>query len=354
MTYQVRIEPIGETVEVEEGQTLLDACLRAGVWLPHACLHGLCGTCKVDVVEGHVDHGESSPFALMDFERDEGKTLACCATIEEDVVIEADIEEDPDAQFLPVQDFEGEVVRLEDLTPDIKGVWLKLDGEGVAFQAGQYVNLHIPGVDGARAFSLAGAPSEPNLIELHIRRVPNGVATGYIHETLAVGDALRFSAPYGRFFVRVSKKKPAIFIAGGSGLSSPKSMVLDLLEAGDDREIHLFHGARGKADLYFVDLFAELSEKHANFHYTPVLSEPKPEDEWGGETGFVHEAVIKAFDGKFAGNTAYLCGPPPMVEASIRALMKGRLFEQDIFTESFVTAADGEGAVKASTVFKRI
>jgi len=66
------IEPIGETIEVAPGQTLLDACLRAGVWLPHACGHGLCGTCKVEVLEGEVDHGGASPFALMDFERDDG------------------------------------------------------------------------------------------------------------------------------------------------------------------------------------------------------------------------------------------------------------------------------------------
>ncbi len=354
MSARVTIEPIGETVEVEQGQTILDACLRAGVWLPHACLHGLCGTCKVNVVDGHVDHGLSSDFALMEFERNEGKALACCATIEGDVVIEADIEEDADAQHLPVRDYEGRVVRLENLTRDIKGVWIELSGDGIAFQAGQYINLQLPGIEGARAFSIASAPSQKHLIELHIRKVQGGAGTQFVHDTLAVGDRLTFSGPYGRFFVRTSIDQPAIFVAGGSGLSSPKSMVMSLLEAGDAREIYLFHGVRTRADLYFSEEFEELARRHANFHYVPVLSEPSTHDEWAGETGFVHEAMVRHFDGKFSGNSAYLCGPPPMIEASIRSLMKGRLFEKDIYTERFVTAADGEAAVSPSTVFKRI
>ena len=77
MTYQLTIEPLGQTIDIAEGQTVLDACLRAGVWLPHACGHGLCGTCKVQTVDGEIEHGEASPFALMDFERDEGRILAC-------------------------------------------------------------------------------------------------------------------------------------------------------------------------------------------------------------------------------------------------------------------------------------
>ena len=82
MTFEVKIEPLGVTIEVEEGQNILDAALRQGVYLPHACGHGLCGTCKVDVLEGDVITGdEASPFALMDFERDEGKCLTCCARV---------------------------------------------------------------------------------------------------------------------------------------------------------------------------------------------------------------------------------------------------------------------------------
>ena len=173
MSYALTIEPLGQTIEIEEGQTILDAALRAGIYLPHACCHGLCATCKVQVADGEVEHGEASSFALMDFERDEGKCLACCATPQGDLVIEAEIDEDPDAENLPVQDYDGTVTRIETLTPTIKGVWIRLDAP-IRFQAGQYVNLELPGGIGSRAFSIASPPSVSGEVELNIRIVPGG------------------------------------------------------------------------------------------------------------------------------------------------------------------------------------
>ena len=304
------------------------------------------------MLEGEYDHGDASSFALLDSEREEGRALACCCTLNEDAVIEADVDEDEDALYLPVKDYTATVSAIVALTPDIKGITLDIDGDGIDFQAGQYINLSVPGIPGPRAFSIATSPARPGAIELHVRLVEGGAATTWIHESLRVGDRLEFAGPYGQFFVRRSRGEPMIFIAGGSGLSSPKSMILDLLERGESRPIWLFHGVRGLKDLYYRELFESLAEEHAGFTYSPVLSEPDADDDWAGETGFVHEAVERAFDGQFAGNSAYLCGPPPMIEAAIRALMKGRLFEQGIFTEKFLTAGD-EDKVK-SPVFKRI
>ena len=181
MSYEVTIEPLGQTIEVEEGQTILDAALRHGIYLPHACCHGLCATCKVQILDGEVDLGEASPFALMDVERDDNKCLACCATPLSDVTIEADIDEDPDAEHIPVRDFTGRVAEVAELTPTIKGVFIALD-EDLAFQAGQYVNVKIPGEDHPRAFSLAAVPGSSRLLELNVRRVPGGKGTTYIHE----------------------------------------------------------------------------------------------------------------------------------------------------------------------------
>ena len=350
MATQLTVEPIEETVEVADGQTLLDACLRAGVWLPHACGHGLCGTCKVEVLDGEVDHGEASPFALMDFERDEGFTLACSATARCDVTIEADIDEEPDAVVRPVRDHDATVSRLERLTADILGIWLTTE-EPVEFQAGQYLQLHVPGVKRPRAFSFANNPATVDEVELHVRLLPDGEATPKLHDDLEVGDRLRFSGPYGRFFVRRSHDKPMLFLAGGSGLSSPKSMIEDLLATGCELPITLIHGVRTTADVYCSDLFRTLETEHPNFTYVPALSQPDGGG-WNGETGFVHEVAERRFDGSFKGLSAYLCGPPVMIEACVRSLMKGRLFERDIFTERFVTEADGESA--KSPLFKRL
>ncbi|CDF83104.1 Phenol hydroxylase P5 protein [Pseudomonas knackmussii B13] len=353
MSYQVTIEPTGEQIEVEEGQTILQAALRQGVWLPFACGHGTCATCKCQVLEGEVDVGAASPFALMDVEREEGKVLACCAIPQSDLVIEADIDVDPDFAGHPVQDYRAVVSRVVELSPTIKGVHLKLD-RPMAFQAGQYINLQLPGIEGTRAFSLANPPGRPDEVELHVRLVDGGAATGYIHRELQVGDAVELSGPYGQFFVRASQAGDLIFIAGGSGLSSPQSMILDLLAQGDTRQITLFQGARTREELYNRELFEDLAARHANFSYVPALSQAAEDGEWGGFRGYVHDAAKKHFDGRFAGHKAYLCGPPPMIDAAISCLMQGRLFERDIFMERFLTAADGAGEGTRSALFKRI
>jgi phenol hydroxylase P5 protein len=342
MSYQLTIEPLGQTIEVEEGQTILDAALRAGIYLPHACCHGLCATCKVQVVDGEVDHGAASSFALMDFERDEQKCLACCATPQSDLVIEAEIDEDADARNLPVSDYMGTVSRIESLTPTIKGVWIKLDDPaGIDFQAGQYVNLHFPDDMGSRAFSLAGPPGRGE-VELNIRIVPGGRATGYVHQTMQVGERVRLSGPYGRFFVKKSAAVPTIFMAGGSGLSSPRSMILDLLAEGSTLPITLVYGQRTREELYYHDEFLALAARHPNFHYVPALSGEPEGSAWQGFRGFVHEAAKAHFDNDFRGHKAYLCGPPLMIDACINTLMQGRLFERDIYTEKFISAADAQ------------
>ena len=354
MSYQLTIEPLGATIEVAEGQTVLDAALRQGIYIPHACGHGLCGTCKVEVSDGEVDHGHANPFALMEFERDEGKTLACCATLQSDATIEAEIDDEPDAQVIPVRDFAATVRRIVQLTPTIKALHLAID-KPIEFQAGQYVQLEIPGLGQSRAFSIANAPAavtRSGEIELNVRLVPGGQGTGYLHQALKEGDRLRLAGPYGRFFVRRSAARPMVFMAGGSGLSSPRSMILDLLEGGCTLPITLVYGQRVREELYYDAEFRALAAQHPNFTYVPSLSTEAEGSGWEGARGFVHEAAKAHFDGGFAGHQAYLCGPPAMVEACIGALMQGRLFERDIFTEKFLSAADAQAA--RSPLFQRL
>jgi phenol/toluene 2-monooxygenase (NADH) P5/A5 len=354
MSYQLTIEPLGTTIEVEEGQSLLDAALRQGIYIPHACGHGLCGTCKVQVSTGEVDHGAANPFALMDVEREEGKTLACCATLQCDATIEAEIDDEPDAQVIPVRDFAGTVRRIVDLTPTIKALHLALD-KPIEFQAGQYMQVEIPGLGQSRAFSIANSPQavrRSGEIELNVRIVAGGKGTGYLHTVLKEGDRVRLAGPYGRFFVRRSAQRPMVFMAGGSGLSSPRSMILDLLEGGCTLPITLVYGQRVREELYYDEEFRALAQRHANFSYLPALSNEAEGSGWSGARGFVHDAAKAHFGGNFAGHQAYLCGPPPMVEACIATLMQGRLFERDIFTEKFLSAADARGA--RSPLFQRL
>ncbi|MDR3736618.1 MAG: 2Fe-2S iron-sulfur cluster binding domain-containing protein [Acidobacteriaceae bacterium] len=352
MTHQLTIEPLGASIDVEDGQTILDACLRAGIYLPYACGHGLCGTCKVEVLEGEVDHADASPFALMDFERAEGKTLACSAKMLCDVTIEADIEEEPDQRRIAVQDFNASVAGLENFTRDVKGVRLALGGSKIDFQAGQYVNLTLPGVHGTRAFSISNPPSADGYVDLQIRLVPGGQGTTYIHQVLKLGDQVAMSGPYGHFFVRKSKGGPLLFMAGGTGLSSPRSMILELLAEGYAEPITLIHGVRTRADFYSVEEFEALVAKHPNFRYVPALSSEPEDSGWTGARGFVHDVAWELYNGLFEGSSAYLCGPPLMIDACVKGLMRGRLFEKHIFTERFLTAKDGNEKPK-SPLFKK-
>ncbi|WP_298430349.1 phenol 2-monooxygenase domain-containing protein [Ottowia sp.] len=354
MSYQLTIEPLGATIDVEEGQTVLDAALRQGIYLPHACGHGLCGTCKVQVCDGEVDHGAANPFALMDFERDDGKTLACCATLQADTTIEAEIDEEPDARVIPVRDFAGTVTRIEDLTPTIKAIHLQLDTL-IDFQAGQYIQLALPEIGQSRAFSIANAPADvaaTGSIELNVRKLPGGAGTTWLHEQLQAAAQLSLTGPYGRFFVRESADMPMLFMAGGSGLSSPRSMIVDLLSRGCTLPIALVYGQRSREELYYDAEFRALAEQHPNFTYIPALSNEPEGSEWSGARGFVHEAAKAHFSGQFAGVKAYLCGPPPMIEACISTLMQGRLFERDIYTEKFLSAADANAT--RSPLFQRV
>jgi phenol hydroxylase P5 protein len=143
-----------------------------------------------------------------------------------------------------------------------------------------------------------------------------------------------------------------LFMAGGSGLSSPRSMITDLLARGCTLPITLVYGQRSREELYYDAEFRALAAQHANFTYVPALSHEPEGSDWDGLRGFVHEAAKVHFNGNFAGRKAYLCGPPPMIEACITTLMQGRLFERDIYTEKFLSAADAQAT--RSPLFQRV
>jgi phenol hydroxylase P5 protein len=172
-----------------------------------------------------------------------------------------------------------------------------------------------------------------------------------MHTKLSAGQPLRISGPYGRFFVRKSANRPLLFMAGGSGLSSPRSMILDLLESGATLPITLVYGQRSADELYYDAEFRAHAARYSNFTYLPALSEAAGAS-WGGARGFVHEAAKLHFQNDFSGQKAYLCGPPVMIDACIGTLMQGRLYERDIYTEKFLSAADANQT--RSPLFKRV
>lgn len=348
--YTITIEPIGREVTCREDQTILDACLRAGVWVPHSCTHGTCATCKAEVLEGEVDQGEASSFALMDFERDEGKTLLCVCKPRSDVVIEADIDADEDIPVHPVEDYTGTLLSMEEVALDTRRLLIELDRD-LTFNAGQYMALHVPGQgELTRTYSMANIPTEPRVLEFQIRRTPGGLATdGWIFKDLAVGDTITLSGPYGRFVLRTDRSEPAVLIAGGTGLAPIAAMIRHALEGELEEVGHLtlYQGARTRQWMYDVDRFKALEAQYPDrFTYRPCLSEEEAE---GFATGMVTD-VLNADHENLKGHIGYVCGPPAMVEASLKTLMLKRLFPRDIYKEEFLDMSAAATGVRSPLI----
>jgi len=266
------------------------------------------------------------------------------------VVIEADVDVDESIPVHPVQDFVGTLVELADIALDTRRVVVELD-RPLAFNAGQYMALSVPGQDGVtRTYSMANAPGQTTRLEFQIRRTPGGLATdGWIFKDLAVGDQIALSGPYGRFVLREDRTEPAILIAGGTGLAPIASMIKRALEEGVDNVGHLtlYQGARTREWMYDVDLFRSLAAAHPDrFTYRPCLSEETAE---GFASGLVTE-VLESDHETLKGHVGYVCGPPGMVEASLRALMLKRLFPRDIFKEEFLDASAAATQVRSPLI----
>ena len=330
-THRLTVEPLGRTLSCRSDQTILDACLRDGVSVPHACTHGTCSTCKVKVLEGRVDHNNVSAFALMDIERDEGRALACTATPCSDLTIEADVDVEDGVEHYPVRDYQGRVVGIEDVARDTRRLLIELNSD-INFNPGQYARLKIPGTGESRCYSFANSGSHPRKLELHIRRFVGGLASDkWIFSELEEGATIELAGPYGRFYFRPARETPLILIAGGTGLAPIKAIADHVFEKRIDLDATLYHGVRTLADLYCEDYFYNLEDvSSGRFRYVPVLSE----ESWPGRSGLVTEALAADYD-NCRGHTAYVSGPPPMVDAALKVLMQRRLFMKHIFRENF-------------------
>lgn len=232
----------------------------------------------------------------------------------------------------PVRELNCRVAALGYLTHDTKLIRLEiLEGGPLAFSAGQYAKLVFPDV-AEKYYSIASLPGDTGL-EFHIRRTSDGSSSShFVLDELSVGDAVEVTAPMGKSYFRTKHLGPVLCVAGGSGMAPIRCIVETALRDDPDRELHLYFGARDEPDIYLEDRFLELAEKHRNFTFTPVLSAPSGQT--SRRTGFVHEAVAADIP-SFEGWKAYLCGPPPMVNAMLELLRERRLAEDDIHADAF-------------------
>ena len=341
----VRFEPVGIEIEVDENQTILRAAAEQGIMLMHGCKEGQCSSCKSFVLDGEdIELDKYSTFALPDYEREEGFTLLCRAHAYEDVTIELlNYDEDMIRSGLPIQQAVAEVVSKDPVTHDMRHLVLQLvQPAEVRFFPGQYVDLAIPGTDEVRSFSMANTSSkESGQLEFVIKVYRDGLFSGFLADRLQVGDRLDLTGPFGVFTLREGDNSDLIFVGGGAGMAPILSLLRSMAEKGIERQATFYYGARTRKDLCFEAELRELESRLPGFRYVPALSEPAADDDWDGEVGLITD-VVKRRVNDLKGSHAYVCGPPPMVEAALPLLAMLGVEEKRIYYDKFTTTGDPE------------
>jgi len=331
-THTVRFEPVGLEIEVDEDETILNAAFRQGLMLMHGCKEGQCSACKSFLLDGDVDLDRYSTFALPDFEEAEGWTLLCRAHAYSDLEIELiNYDEEILRSATPIKTLTTQVEAVEELTSDIRLLRLR-PAEPLEYKPGQYVDITIPGHPGEhRSFSMAGTDSD--VLEFMIKLYPGGHFSGLLADgSITPGDELEITGPYGVFTLRRSSPRRLLFIGGGAGMAPILSLLRSLSQAGSERKATYYYGARSAADLFHLDQLAALPAS-----FVPALSEDA--NGWAGETGLITD-VVERLEPDIAEVDAYVCGPPPMVEAAIALLEAKGVPESHIYFDKFTTTAE--------------
>jgi CDP-4-dehydro-6-deoxyglucose reductase len=328
----VTLEPGGKSFSVRPGETVLEAALRQGLALPYSCRGGSCGSCRARVMSGRIDYPQGPPKGITGAEVEAGYALLCQAVALGDLEIQA--REVAGVKDLPPRTLPCRVVKKELLCHDVVRLFLKLpDTERLQFLAGQYIDILLK--DGRRrAFSLANAPHDDRFLELHIRHVPGGRFTDFVFHGLKEKALLRIHGPLGSFYLREESDRPIVFLAGGTGFAPVKGIIEHALASGIRRPMRLYRGVRARRDLYLDELARGWAQTHGGIRYTPVLSDPLPEDAWDGRTGLVHEAVLADLP-DLGGHEVYASGPPAMVKAARETFLARGLDPENLFSDAF-------------------
>ena len=319
-------------LEVEGGQTLLSSLYANNIFIPSACGgKGSCGHCKIVINAGG---GPVLPTETSYLSRKEIKSdvrLACQVKIREDIYVRIP------SDMLDVRLFEATVEYIEDLTHDIKEVRFNLDeGDEIIQRPGQYIQVQAPSPDGPvfRAYSISSPSYDKTSVELMVRLVPGGIGSTYIHN-LNAGDRVSFTGPYGDFYLNEDPETEIVCVGGGCGMAPMKNIIYSIYDQWPDRICWLFFGCRNTNDIFYLKKFQALAEKYPNLHIVYALSDQLGEDEvWDGETGFVHLASDKYLEPGIE-RQAFLCGPPPMIEAVTVVLKEKGIAPDDIFYDEF-------------------
>jgi Na+-transporting NADH:ubiquinone oxidoreductase subunit F len=361
------------SITAQPGDKLLGALANAGIFVSSACGGGgTCGQCRVDIKAGG---GELLPTEVDHISKKDAKQgcrLSCQVSIKENMDIELEEE------IFGIKKWDCEVVSNDNKATFIKELVLKIpNGESVPFRAGGYIQIEAPPHhvkykdfdipeeyrgdwerfgffnieskvedETIRAYSMANYPEEAGIIMLNVRvaspppnnlTLPAGKMSSYIW-SLKEGDKATISGPFGEFY---AKESPAemVFVGGGAGMAPMRSHIFDQLRRiNTTRPITFWYGARSLREMFYVEDFDMLQKENDNFKWHVALSDPQPEDNWKGDTGFIHNVLLENYlkdhpapeDCEF-----YMCGPPMMNAAVINMLKELGVEDENIMLDDF-------------------
>jgi Na+-transporting NADH:ubiquinone oxidoreductase subunit F len=362
-----------KSLTVKTGDKLLNTLSANKIFLPSACGGGgTCAECKCIVADGGGDVLATEKSKLTRREIREGYRLTCQVPVKQDMKLEIP------AEVFDIKKWTCKVRSNDSVATFIKELVLELpEGENVDFRAGGYIQIEAPphtvkyqdftiedeyredwdkydmwrfvskvNEDVVRAYSMANYPEEKGLIMLNVRiaspppnkpDVPPGQMSSFIYN-LKPGDEVVISGPYGEFFARDTDNE-MVFVGGGAGMAPMRSHIFDQLKRiHSKRKMTFWYGARSKREIFYQDEFDELARKNDNFEWHVALSEPLPQDNWEGKTGFIHQVLHDSYlkdhpapeDCEY-----YICGPPMMNTAVLKLLDDMGVERENILLDDF-------------------
>ena len=342
---QVTLVPSGQDFTAERDEPVLAAALRAGLNLPHSCKGGHCSSCLARIVSGTIAYPGERPVGITDDEARGGYALLCQARALTDLRVEA--REMRPAPEVDVRSLPCRIERKVALAPDVMAVFLRLPAvEALHHRAGQYLDIMLS--EGRRRrFSIASAPADGPLVELHVRRASTSGFTAQLFDVLRPGALLRIEGPLGQFWLRAESARPALMVGGGTGYAPLRAMLRQMIATGDRRAVTLYWGARDLDGLYEDAWLRDLELTRPGFRYCPVLSEP-PQIAANARSGLVHEVVL-ADHPDLSAFEVYASGPPTMIETIRERFSAAGLPREQLHFDSFDYAPDTMAKMSAAS-----
>lgn len=323
--HTIRLDGAEQGFACTPGDILLRAALRAGVGFPYECNSGGCGSCMFELVSGEIDTIWPQAPGLSARSRERGRRLACQSRPQGDCVVRTRPRTDCVPQLPPAR----HRVRLErrtELTADMAEFSFRA-GMPADFLPGQYALLDLPGVIGARAYSMSNLPNADGLWRFIVKRTPSGRGSAALFDALHSDDELMLDGPYGLAYLRPDRARDIVCIAGGSGLSP----VISILSAAvreprlRERKLILLYGGRTPADLCAPAVLARDAQVDARVECLVAISDDTHPGPWSGERGLIHDVAARWLGARDArAFDWYFCGPPPMTTAVHKMLMLER------------------------------